>query len=89
MSQSQTASEGISVELRYEHDRWRARGPGIDVVHTELRGLEALIAARIADPQTPLDVRIRVDPGAMPRWVGQYHGHYRNYVLHVPPRGGM
>jgi Family of unknown function (DUF5395) len=78
----------VDVELRYERDRWRARGPGIDVAHVELRGLEGLIAARLADPRGPLDVQMRFDAGALPRWLTQYHGHYRNYVLHVPPRGG-
>jgi Family of unknown function (DUF5395) len=78
----------VDVELRYEHHRWRARGDGIDVVHTELRGLEALLRARLAHAQTPLGVQLRFDAGALPRWIDQYHGHYRSYVLHVPPRGG-
>ena len=77
----------VDVELRYERDRWRACGAGIDVTHIELRGLEELIAARLAD-RKPLDVRLRFDAGAQPRWLSQYHGHYRSYVLHVPPRAG-
>jgi hypothetical protein len=84
-----TTGVRVDLELRYEHDRWRARGAGIDIVHTDLRALEALIAARLRDARAPLHVQINFDAGAMPSWIRQYHGHYRNYVLHVPPRGGL
>jgi uncharacterized protein DUF5395 len=77
----------VDVELRYEHDRWHARGPGIEVVHAELRGIETQLAARLATDRTPLDVQLRFAVSALPRWLMQYHGHYCNYVLHVPPRG--
>jgi len=77
----------VDVELRYEHDRWHARGPGIEVVHAELRGVEVQLAAQLATERTPLDVELRFDVTALPRWLLQYHGHYCNYVLHVPPRG--
>jgi hypothetical protein len=76
----------VDVELRYEHDRWHARGAGIEVVHAELRGIETQLAARLA-ANAPLDVQLRFDMAALPRWLLQYHGHYCNYVLHVPPRG--
>lgn len=77
----------VDVELRYEHDRWHARGAGIEVVHAELRGIETQLAAFLAKEATPLDVQLRFDMTALPRWLLQYHGHYCNYVLHVPPRG--
>jgi hypothetical protein len=77
----------VDIELRYEHDRWHARGSGIEVVHAELRGIETQLAARLATEATPLDVQLRFDMTALPRWLLQYHGHYCNYVLHVPPRG--
>jgi hypothetical protein len=32
---------------------------------------------------TAVDVELR------PRWLLQYHGHHRNCVLHVPPRGAQ
>lgn len=76
----------VDVELRYENDRWHARGAGIEVVHAELRGIETQLAARLATERTPLDVQLRFDMTALPRWLLQYHGHYCNYVLHVPPR---
>jgi hypothetical protein len=34
-------------------------------------------------------VELRFDMTALPRWLLQYHGHYCNYVLHVPPRGAQ
>ena len=77
----------VDVELWYDRDRWRARGAGIEVVHAELRGIEALLAARLANERAPLDVRLRFDNASLPRWLLQYHGHYCNYVLHVPPSG--
>jgi len=77
----------VDIELRYERDRWRARGAGIEIVHAELRGIETLLASQLAMERTPLDVELRFDTAALPRWLLQYHGHYCNYVLHVPPRG--
>ena len=79
----------VEVELRYERDHWHARGAGIEVVHAELRGVEAQLAARLAIERAPLDVELRFDVAALPRWLLQYHGHYCNYVLHVPPRGAQ
>jgi hypothetical protein len=77
----------VDVDLSYDRDRWRACGAGIEVVHAELRGIETLLAARLANERAPLDVQLRFDTAALPRWLLQYHGHYCNYVLHVPPRG--
>jgi hypothetical protein len=77
----------VDVELRYERDGWHARGLGIEIVHAELRGIETLLASRLATDRAPLDVELRFDMAALPRWLLQYHGHYCNYVLHVPPRG--
>ena len=72
--------------LRFERDRWCACGAGIDLMHRELRGLEALIEARLA-AEAPVDVELKFDMAALPRWLHQYHGHYCNYTLHVPRRG--
>ena len=44
--------------LTFERDRWHASGPGVDVAHSELRGLEALIETRFA-AEAPLDVLAR------------------------------
>ena len=72
--------------LSYESGRWHARGDGIDLAHGELRGLEALIEARVASTATRVEVRLEFDMAALPRWLHQYHGHYCNYTLQVPPR---
>ena len=77
-----------ALVLSYESSRWRARGDGVDLEHRELRGLEALIGAEIASDRTPVEVRLEFDMSALPRWLHQYHGHYCNYTLHVPPRTG-
>jgi hypothetical protein len=74
------------VVLTYEPHVWRARGAGIDVVHADLHGLEALIKARLAG-ESPVDVRLKFDMTALPRGLHQYHAHYSNYTLHVPGRG--
>jgi hypothetical protein len=74
--------------LSYEQDRWRATAPGLEIVHAELRGLEALIEARLADERAPLAVELKFDDAALPRWLRQYHGHYCNYTLFVGPRKG-
>jgi len=73
--------------LSYEAGRWHARGNGVDLVHRELRGLEALIEAHMGNEAAPVEVRIEFDMDALPRWLHQYHGHYCNYTLRVPPRG--
>ncbi len=70
----------------YESGRWRARGDEIDLAHGELRGLEALIQAHVARTAARVEVRLEFDMAALPRWLHQYHGHYCNYTLHVPPR---
>ena len=72
--------------LEFERDRWRARGDGVDVAHCELRGLEALIEASVAG-EAHVDVQLEFDMASLPRWLHQYHTHYCNYTLHVPPRG--
>lgn len=73
--------------LSFERDRWRASGDGIEVMHRELRGLETLIEERLAG-EAPLDVHLKFDMDALPRWMQQYHGHYCNYTLHLPRRNG-
>jgi hypothetical protein len=72
--------------LSYEGRRWRARGDGVDVAHGELRGLEALIGAQVANDAAAVEVRLEFDFDALPRWLHQYHGHYCNYTLLVPRR---
>jgi hypothetical protein len=69
--------------LSFERGRWRARGDGIDVEHRELRGLEDLIEAQLAG-EAPVNVELKFDMAALPRWLHQYHGHYCNYTLRVP-----
>ena len=75
--------------LSYEQSCWWARGAGVDVTHTELEGLEALIEKQLAAEHAPRDVHLRFDMTALPRWLHQYHGHYCNYVLHLPPRRAL
>ena len=73
------------LKLTFERDRWRACGEGVDVVHHELRGLETLVEAGLAS-EAPVDVRLKFDMAALPRWLHQYHAHYCNYTLRVPRR---
>jgi hypothetical protein len=72
--------------LSYEQNRWCARGAGVDVTHADLEGLETLIEHELAVDHAPLDVHVRFDMAVLPRWLHQYHHHYCNYVLRVPPR---
>jgi hypothetical protein len=74
------------VVLTYERHEWRARGADIDVVHADLRALDALVAARLAS-ESPVDVRFKFDMTGLPRGLHQYHAHYCNYTLRVPGRG--
>ena len=71
--------------LLFERNRWRAYGDGVDVAHRHLRGLETLIEERLAS-EAPVDVHLKFDMAALPRWLHQYQGHYCNYTLHVPLR---
>jgi Family of unknown function (DUF5395) len=72
--------------LSYDGRCWCARGDGVDLVHGELRALEALIGAQLASDAAPVEVRLEFDLDSLPRWLHQYHGHYCNYTLRVPPR---
>ena len=76
---------GLTLVLSFEHNRWRACGEGVDVAHRHLRGLETLIEAKVARKE-PVDVELTFDMTSLPRWLHQYHSHYCNYTLHVPPR---
>lgn len=69
--------------LTFERDRWRAYGQGIDLTHRGLRALETLIEAQLAS-EAPIDVHLKFDMAALPRWLHQYQGHYCNYTLRVP-----
>lgn len=77
---------GKTLVLSFERGRWRACGDGVDVAHRQLRSLEALIEARLSGAE-PVDVELKFDMASLPRWLHQYHGHYLNYTLRVPPRG--
>ena len=72
----------LTLVLEFERGRWHAAGDGVDVAHSELRGLEALIEARLAG-EAPVDVHLEFDMASLPRWLHQYHGHYCNYTLRV------
>ena len=72
--------------LSYDGSRWRAQGKGVDVAHRELRGLEALIETELAHDAVPVEIQLVFDMTSLPRWLHQYHGHYCNYTLRVPPR---
>jgi hypothetical protein len=76
----------VTLVLSFERDVWRARGGDVDVAHRELRGLEALIEERLAG-SSALDVELKFDMAALPRWLHQYHGHYCNYTLRVARQG--
>ena len=73
--------------LTFERDRWRAAGLGLDVEHADLRGLESLVTTSLAERGAPSRVHVRFDMAALPTWLRQYHTHYCNYVLEIPPRG--
>jgi len=72
--------------LSYDGSRWCARGDGVDVAHRELRGLEALIEIELAHDAAAVEIRLIFDMTSLPRWLHQYHGHYCNYTLRLPPR---
>jgi hypothetical protein len=74
------------ISLTYESGRWRARGHGFDVEHEELRSLEALVEARLAERGEPAAV-LRFDMGSLPGWLPQYQAHYFNYTLRLTPPG--
>src|SRR5829696_4913881 len=80
------AMSARELVLSYDESRWRARGDGVDVAHSELRGLEALIGAQLATDAASVDVRLAFDMVSLPRWLHQYHAHYCNYTLRLPPR---
>ena len=75
----------LTLVLSFERDRWHASGDGVDIVHSELRGLETLLEERLAR-DAPVDVHLKFDMTSLPRWLHQYHGHYCNYTLRVPRR---
>jgi Family of unknown function (DUF5395) len=77
----------LTLVLSFDRDRWHASGNGVDAAHSDLRGLESLIEARLAG-EAPVDVHLTFDMASLPRWLHQYHGHYCNYTLHVRPRSG-
>lgn len=72
--------------LSYDLSRWRVRGDGVDLAHRELRGLEALIETQLANDVASVEVSLIFDLTSLPRWLHQYHGHYCNYTLRLPPR---
>jgi hypothetical protein len=72
--------------LSYDERHWRASGAGVDLAHGELRGLETLIGAQLATEAASVEIRLVFDMASLPRWLHQYHAHYCNYTLRVPPR---
>jgi hypothetical protein len=72
--------------LSYDSSRWRVRGDGVDLAHCELRGLETLIETQLANDLYSVEVKLVFDLTSLPRWLQQYHGHYCNYTLRLPPR---
>jgi hypothetical protein len=76
------------VVLSWERGRWRACGDGVDIAHRELRALEALLEARLAS-EAPVDVLVKFDMAALPRWLHQYQSHYCNYTLRVRRRSAL
>ena len=72
----------MTLVLSYDRDGWHAAGEGVDVAHSELRGLETLLEERLAGAE-PVEVHLAFDMASLPRWLHQYHGHYCNYTLRV------
>jgi hypothetical protein len=73
--------------LKFDRDLWRACGEGVDLAHRELRGLEALVEARLAG-EAPVDVELKFHMAALPRWLHQYHAYAVAWLFHrgiVPP----
>jgi hypothetical protein len=75
-----------ALVLSYERGRWCARGADVELAHAELRGLEALLEARLASAAARVELHLEFDMAALPRWLRQYHGHYCNYRLLLPRR---
>ena len=73
------------VVITYEGGAWHARGDGIDVAHADLRELDALVTAQLAD-HAPTDVQLSFDTASLPLELHQYQAHYTNYTLRVPAR---
>jgi hypothetical protein len=72
--------------LSFANGRWRAVGLGVDLEHTDLRSLESLIEARLADSGAAW-VAVRFDVSSLPDWMRQHQSHYFNYRLRLaPPR---
>jgi hypothetical protein len=74
--------------LSYGNGRWRASGEGLTAEHSELQGLERELAGLLA-ARGATRAHLRFDLDGLPHWLRQYHAHYCNYVLHVPPRGAQ
>jgi len=77
------------ISLSYANGRWRARGLGfaLDVEHAELRALESLVEAELADDGTDR-VAMCFDMDSLPAWMRQHQSHYFNYTLRVASTGG-
>jgi hypothetical protein len=45
-----------------------------------------LIETQLANAAAPVEVKLVFDLTSLPRWLHQYHGHYCNYTLRLPPR---
>lgn len=78
--------DAAEVVLTYEDGRWRARGDGLDLMHPDLRELDAMIERALARARERVEVMVRFDFGNLPNWLRQYQPHCSHYVLHVPAR---
>jgi hypothetical protein len=72
------------ISLCYDGGRWRARGDALDVEHADLRSLETLIEARLAELGEHA-ATLRFDFASLPAWMRQHQSHYFNYTLRLPP----
>ena len=73
------------VVLSYENDRWRARGDGLDLAHSDLARSGRADRTRFRR-RLRARVHVRFDLAGLPTWLRQYQAHYCNYVLRVAPQ---
>jgi hypothetical protein len=78
----------VKIDLALSHDGalWRARGATGEHVAPDLAALDAMLAEAYARPDAPVSIAVRFDFDTVPRWWRQYHAHYFNYELRLPPR---
>ena len=72
------------IVLSWADGRWRARGLGLDVEHSQLRALEKRLEHELGARGDVASVAVRFDVAALPSALRQYHAHYCNYSLRIP-----